>query len=294
MHTSRLWRDVAIEVAADFPDVPLEHALVDSFAMTIVTDPGSIEVVVTENTFGDILSDIAAAVTGGLGLAASASVGDGGGGIYEPVHGSAPDIAGRGHREPRGDAANRRSAPAPRARQDSRGGRASRRAVDAALVDDADARPRRLREHVAFGDAVLRLSARPRRSRCAIRPRAVPFVASGETRSSPGAPSAVRVSVCLRLSGLAGAPASARRRLAETPGGSPAPASRKALAMTFNDITVAYPGREGAHSAVACDRLFPAARLVVVPPRSPRSPTRSPPGARPSACCRSRARSSAR
>jgi 3-isopropylmalate dehydrogenase len=100
MHTSRLWRDVAIEVATDFPDVPLEHALVDSFAMTIVTDPGSIEIVVTENTFGDILSDIAAAVTGGLGLAASASVGDGGGGIYEPVHGSAPDIAGRGIANP--------------------------------------------------------------------------------------------------------------------------------------------------------------------------------------------------
>jgi 3-isopropylmalate dehydrogenase len=100
MHTSRLWRDVAIEVSADYPDVPLEHALVDSFAMTIVTDPGSIEVVVTENTFGDILSDIAAAVTGGLGLAASASVGDGGGGIYEPVHGSAPDIAGRGVANP--------------------------------------------------------------------------------------------------------------------------------------------------------------------------------------------------
>jgi len=100
MHTSRLWRDVAIEVAAEFPDVPLEHALVDSFAMTIVNDPGSIEVVVTENTFGDILSDIAAAVTGGLGLAASASVGDAGGGIYEPVHGSAPDIAGRGIANP--------------------------------------------------------------------------------------------------------------------------------------------------------------------------------------------------
>src|SRR6185369_14985115 len=77
-------------------------ALVDSFAMTIVTDPESIGVVVTENTFGDILSDVAAAVTGGLGLAASASLGDGGPGIFEPVHGSAPDIAGRGIANPAG------------------------------------------------------------------------------------------------------------------------------------------------------------------------------------------------
>ena len=70
MHTSRLWRDVVTELGAtDYPDVPLEHALVDSFAMTIVNAPETIDVVVTENTFGDILSDIAAAVTGGLGLA---------------------------------------------------------------------------------------------------------------------------------------------------------------------------------------------------------------------------------
>jgi 3-isopropylmalate dehydrogenase len=68
--------------------------------MTIVTSPQTIDVVVTENMFGDILSDIAAAVTGGLGLAASASLGDAGGGVYEPVHGSAPDIAGRGVANP--------------------------------------------------------------------------------------------------------------------------------------------------------------------------------------------------
>ncbi len=101
MHTSRLWRDVVTEMGVElYPDVPLDHALVDSFAMTIVTDPESIDVVVTENTFGDILSDIAAAVTGGLGLAASASLGDDGPGIFEPVHGSAPDIAGRGVANP--------------------------------------------------------------------------------------------------------------------------------------------------------------------------------------------------
>ena len=96
LHTSRLWRDVVTEVGADeYSDVPLDHALVDSFAMTIVNAPGTIDVVVTENTFGDILSDVAAAVTGGLGLAASASLGGDGPGLFEPVHGSAPQIAGR-------------------------------------------------------------------------------------------------------------------------------------------------------------------------------------------------------
>ncbi len=101
LHTSRLWRDVVTEVGADeYPDVPLDHALVDSFAMTIVNAPGTIDVVVTENTFGDILSDVAAAVTGGLGLAASASLGGEGPGLFEPVHGSAPQIAGQGIANP--------------------------------------------------------------------------------------------------------------------------------------------------------------------------------------------------
>jgi len=101
LHTSRLWRDVVTDLGrAEYEDVPLDHALVDSFAMTIVTDPESIDVVVTENTFGDILSDVAAAVTGGLGLAASASLGDDGPALFEPVHGSAPQIAGRGVANP--------------------------------------------------------------------------------------------------------------------------------------------------------------------------------------------------
>jgi len=101
LHTSRLWRDVVTDLGrAEYADVPLDHALVDSFAMTIVTDPESIDVVVTENTFGDILSDVAAAVTGGLGLAASASLGDDGPALFEPVHGSAPQIAGRGVANP--------------------------------------------------------------------------------------------------------------------------------------------------------------------------------------------------
>jgi len=101
LHTSRLWRDVVTELGVEeYPDVPLDHALVDSFAMTIVNAPETIDVVLTENTFGDILSDVAAAVTGGLGLAASASLGDEGPGLFEPVHGSAPQIAGRGVANP--------------------------------------------------------------------------------------------------------------------------------------------------------------------------------------------------
>ncbi len=100
-HTSRLWRDVVSDLGeAEYPDVPLDHALVDSFAMTIVNAPETVGVVVTENTFGDILSDVAAAVTGGLGVAASASLGDAGPGLFEPVHGSAPLIAGQGIANP--------------------------------------------------------------------------------------------------------------------------------------------------------------------------------------------------
>jgi 3-isopropylmalate dehydrogenase len=100
LDTSRLWRRVVEGIAPEFPRVSVRHALVDSFAMEIVTDADTLDVVVTENTFGDILSDIAAAVTGGLGVAASASLGDTGPGIFEPVHGTAPDLAGRGIANP--------------------------------------------------------------------------------------------------------------------------------------------------------------------------------------------------
>jgi len=100
METGRMWRGVVSELAADYPDVELKHGLVDSVAMWLVVHPEEFDVLVTENTFGDILSDVAAGVTGGIGLAASASLGDGTLGVYEPVHGSAPDIAGTGSANP--------------------------------------------------------------------------------------------------------------------------------------------------------------------------------------------------
>ena len=100
LSTSRLWREVVERVAGDYRDIRLEHMLVDNAGMQLVMAPGRFDVLLTENTFGDILSDVAAGVTGGLGLAASASLGDGGPGLFEPVHGTAPDIAGRGLANP--------------------------------------------------------------------------------------------------------------------------------------------------------------------------------------------------
>lgn len=102
LETSRLWRQVASEVAKEFPDVRLEHQLVDSCAMRLVTNPRSFDVIVTENMFGDILSDEAAVIGGSLGLLPSASIGDSRLGLYEPIHGSAPDIAGKGIANPLG------------------------------------------------------------------------------------------------------------------------------------------------------------------------------------------------
>jgi 3-isopropylmalate dehydrogenase len=102
LETSRLWRQVVTDLGREYADVELRHGLVDSVAMWLVMNPGEFDVLVMENTFGDILSDVAAGVTGGLGLAASASLGDSTLGIFEPVHGSAPDIAGTGKANPTG------------------------------------------------------------------------------------------------------------------------------------------------------------------------------------------------
>jgi 3-isopropylmalate dehydrogenase len=102
LESSRLWREVTVEVAAEFPDVALEHQLVDSCAMRLVTSARSFDVVVTENMFGDILTDEAAVLAGSLGLLPSASLGEGSRGLYEPIHGSAPDIAGKGIANPIG------------------------------------------------------------------------------------------------------------------------------------------------------------------------------------------------
>jgi 3-isopropylmalate dehydrogenase len=102
LETSRLWRRIVGELAASYPGVEVEHMLVDNAAMQLVERPGRFDVIVTENMFGDILSDEAAAVTGGLGLAGSASLGDAGPGLFEPVHGSAPDLAGKGTANPTG------------------------------------------------------------------------------------------------------------------------------------------------------------------------------------------------
>ena len=100
LETSRLWRETVVRVAADYPEIELEHMLVDTAGLNLVQSPGRFDVLLTENTFGDILSDVAAGTCGGLGLAASASLGDGRPGIFEPVHGSAPDIAGLGVANP--------------------------------------------------------------------------------------------------------------------------------------------------------------------------------------------------
>ncbi len=100
LETSQLWRDVVIEVAADYPDVALSHMYVDNAAMQLVRNPGQFDVILTGNLFGDILSDQASMCVGSIGLLASASLGAGRVGLYEPIHGSAPDIAGKGIANP--------------------------------------------------------------------------------------------------------------------------------------------------------------------------------------------------
>jgi len=100
LETSRLWREVVTEVAKNYPDVELEHTLVDAMAMHMLTRPRDFDVILTENMFGDILTDEASVLCGSMGVIPSASLGAGTVGLYEPIHGSAPDIAGQGKANP--------------------------------------------------------------------------------------------------------------------------------------------------------------------------------------------------
>jgi len=155
LDTSRLWRRVVERVAGDYPDIELRHMLVDNCGMQLVLAPGQFDVILTENTFGDILSDVAAGLTGGLGLAASASLGDGRPGIFEPVHGSAPDIAGRGIANP---AAMLRSAALMLAHGVDRPAEAARleAAVDAAVASTPTPDLGGTATTTEFADAVVR------------------------------------------------------------------------------------------------------------------------------------------
>ena len=100
LETSQLWRDVIIETSAEYPDIELSHMYVDNAAMQLVRNPGQFDVIVTGNLFGDILSDQASMCAGSIGMLPSASLDDGKKGLYEPIHGSAPDIAGQGKANP--------------------------------------------------------------------------------------------------------------------------------------------------------------------------------------------------
>jgi 3-isopropylmalate dehydrogenase len=102
LESSRMWRQMAMRMAAEHENIILEHMLVDTAAMRLVAGPASFDVIVTENMFGDILTDEASVLAGSMGMLPSASLGEGGPGLYEPIHGSAPDIAGRGIANPVG------------------------------------------------------------------------------------------------------------------------------------------------------------------------------------------------
>ncbi len=100
LYNSRLWRKIATEVGVDFPEIELSHMYVDNASMQLIRDPLQFDVIVTGNMFGDILSDAASMLTGSIGMLASANLGDGGFGMFEPVHGTAPDIAGEDKANP--------------------------------------------------------------------------------------------------------------------------------------------------------------------------------------------------
>lgn len=100
LESSRLWRETVIHVSKEFPEVELNHMYVDNCAMQLVRNPGQFDVIVTSNIFGDILSDEASMISGSIGMLASASLNEKQAGLYEPIHGSAPDIAGLGIANP--------------------------------------------------------------------------------------------------------------------------------------------------------------------------------------------------
>jgi 3-isopropylmalate dehydrogenase len=102
LESSRLWRQIATQIGSEHPEIALEHVLVDTAAMRLITGPAWMDVVVTENMFGDILTDEASVLAGSMGMLPSASLGEKGPGLYEPIHGSAPDIAGKGIANPVG------------------------------------------------------------------------------------------------------------------------------------------------------------------------------------------------
>jgi 3-isopropylmalate dehydrogenase len=148
LETSRLWRLVVTELGREFPDVDLEHIYVDYAAMRLVSDPASIDVLLTENMFGDILSDEAAVLVGSLGLLPSASLGDGPG-LYEPIHGSAPPLAGKDVANPIGTIAS-----AAMLLRHSLGLPGAARAIEAAIAR-ALAKGARTRDIARSGDPVL-------------------------------------------------------------------------------------------------------------------------------------------
>ena len=100
LESSRLWRSVVEEISKDYPEVEVNHLYIDNASMQLVKDPRQFDVIVTSNMFGDILSDEASMITGSIGMLPSASLGEGTLGMYEPIHGSAPDIAGKGIANP--------------------------------------------------------------------------------------------------------------------------------------------------------------------------------------------------
>jgi len=154
METSRMWRRVVTTLATEYPDVTLEHMLVDNAAMQLVRAPERFDVILTENTFGDILSDVAAEVTGGLGLSGSASLGDGRAGLFEPSHGSAPDITGQGIANPTGMLRST-AMLLEHGLQRSEEARRLDEAIDAALLASPTADLGGSATTAEFGDAVL-------------------------------------------------------------------------------------------------------------------------------------------